>query len=153
MSFHEGQQKAPLRSIAGIVFEQNVSVQMHDGTHLMLNVFRPEQEGRFPIILSMSPYGKDNLPAQYGWGNVDTGMVSTSDYAAFEAPDPAFWVPNGYIVIHGNVRGMWNSEGSGQWLSLQDAQDYYELIEWAALQSWSDGQVGLCGVSYLAMSQ
>jgi predicted acyl esterase len=153
MSFHEGQQKAPLRPIAGIVFEQNVSVQMHDGLHLMLNVFRPEQEGRFPVILSMSPYGKDNLPAQYGWNIMDAGTISTSDYAAFEAPDPGFWVPNGYIVIHGNVCGMWNSEGSGQWLSLQDAQDYYELIEWAAQQSWSNGQVGLCGVSYLAMSQ
>ncbi len=153
MSSHEGPQSPQLQPIPGIVFEQNVSVQMCDGMYLMLNVFRPERAGRFPVILSMSPYGKDNLPAQYGWGNVDTGMVSTSDYAAFEAPDPAFWVPNGYVVIHGNVRGMWNSEGTSQWLSLQDAQDYYELIEWAAQQAWSDGQVGLCGVSYLAMSQ
>lgn len=153
MSFHEDQQKPPLRPVAGVVFEQNVAVQMQDGIHLRLNVFRPEQAGRFPAILSMSPYGKDNLPAQYGWGNVDTGTISTSDYAAFEAPDPGFWVPNGYVVIHGDVRGMHQSEGSGRWLSLQDAQDYYELIEWAAQQSWSDGQVGLCGVSYLAMSQ
>lgn len=153
MSSNEDQQKPQLQPIAGIVFEQNVPVQMHDGMYLMLNVFRPEHAGRFPVILSMSPYGKDHLPAQYGWQSMDVGTISTSDYAAFEAPDPAFWVPNGDIVIHGDVRGMHQSEGSGRWLSPQDAQDYYELIEWAAQQSWSDGQVGLCGVSYLAMSQ
>jgi hypothetical protein len=52
-------------------------------------------------------------------------------YAAFEAPDPGFWVPRGYAVVHANVRGMWNSEGNATWLSPQDAEDYFDLIEHA----------------------
>ena len=84
---------------------------------------------------------------------MDFGEVDISEYAAFEAPDPGFWVPNVYVVIHGNVRGMWNSEGSAAWLSAQDAKDYAELIEWAAAQPFSTGAVGICGVSYLAMSK
>ena len=150
------QEQSKLPPIPGIIFEQDVSVQMHDGIHLMLNVFRPEYAERSPVVLSMAPYGKDQLPERYEYFSqrgTDVGNISTSEYAAFEAPDPAFWVPKGYVVIHGNVRGMWNSEGTGQWLSPQDAQDYYEIIEWAAQQQWSDGNVGLCGVSYLAMSQ
>jgi putative CocE/NonD family hydrolase len=31
--------------------------------------------------------------------------------------------------------------------------NYYDLIEWAGMQSWSSGLVGLDGVSYLAISQ
>ena len=152
----EDHEKLQLPPIPGIIFEQDVPVQMHDGMHLMLNVFRPEHAERSPVVLSMAPYGKDQLPERYEYFSqrgTDVGNISTSEYAAFEAPDPAFWVPKGYVVIHGNVRGMWNSEGTGQWRSPQDAQDYYEIIEWAAEQPWSDGNVGLCGVSYLAMSQ
>jgi len=48
---------------------------------------------------------------------------------------------------------MHKSDGRAGVLSDRDAQDYSELIEWAASQSWSTGAVGLLGVSYLAMSQ
>jgi uncharacterized protein len=123
---------------------------------LMANVFRPEQSGRFPVVMSVAPYGKDVLPEDYGLFRalgMQIGSFQKSDYAAFEAPDPGFWVPRGYVVIHANTRGMWNSEGRSAWLSPQDAEDYFDLIEWAAAQPWSTGKVGLSGVSYLAMSQ
>jgi uncharacterized protein len=84
---------------------------------------------------------------------INVGSFRISDYAALEAPDPGFWVPNGYVVIHANVRGMWNSDGNATWLSPHDAEDYYDLIEWAAAQPWCTGKIGLSGVSYLAMSQ
>jgi predicted acyl esterase len=149
------QQVPPSGVVAGVVLDRDVAVPMPDGIRLMVNVFRPESDGPRPVILSVSPYGKDDLPQRWHGGlpGMDFGNVSVSEYAAFEAPDPAFWVPEGYVVIHGNVRGTWNSEGTLQWLSSQDARDYAELIEWAATQPFCDGNVGLCGVSYLAMSQ
>lgn len=142
--------------LAGIRFDRDVAVAMSDGLKLMVNVFRASTDEARPVILSVSPYGKDDLAQTWQRGRLpgsDFGDVSISEYTAFEAPDPAFWVANGYVVIHGNVRGMWNSEGSAAWLSPQDASDYAELIEWAASQPFSSGVVGLCGVSYLAMSQ
>jgi uncharacterized protein len=137
-------------------FDQDLPVAMRDGVHLMANVFRPAQAGRYPVVLSVSPYGKDVLPEDYGLFRalgMEPGPIHTSDHAAFEAPDPGFWVPRGYVVVHANTRGMWNSEGHATWLSPRDAEDHFDLIEWAAAQPWSTGRVGLSGVSYLAMSQ
>jgi len=144
------------RPVAGVQFDRDVPVAMRDGVRLMVNVFRPAQGGRHPVVLSVSPYGKDEIPEDYGLFRalgMEPGPIRTSDYAAFEAPDPGFWVPFGYVVVHADVRGMWRSEGRATWLSPQDAEDYFDLIEWAAAQPWSTGRVGLCGVSYLAMSQ
>jgi uncharacterized protein len=59
----------------------------------------------------------------------------------------------GYVVVQADARRMHKSEGHASLLSDRDADDYYDLIEWAAHQSWSSGAVGLIGVSYLAMSQ
>jgi len=138
------------------VVTRDLAVPMPDGVSLMANIFRPEQDGRYPVVMSVSPYGKDALPEDYGLFRalgINVGTFRISDYAAFEEPDPGFWVPHDYIVMHANARGMWNSEGNATWLSPRDAQDYYHLIEWAAAQPWSTGKIGLSGVSYLAMSQ
>jgi uncharacterized protein len=145
------------RPVPGIRFDRDVPVTMRDGARLMTNVFLPERDGRYPVLMAVSPYSKDALPNRdaellRSFG-MDVGPVHTSDYTAFEAADPAFWVPLGYAVVHGNVRGMWNSQGNATWLSAQDAEDYRDLIEWAAIQPWSSSKVGLCGASYLAMSQ
>lgn len=140
-----------------IVRDYDVKVPMRDGVSLAANVFRPAQQGRYPVIISTSPYGKDEVDA--GLRNRDipnfhTGVYAASDTAAWEAPDPAYWVPHGYVVIHCDTRGQWKSEGvSAPLMTSIVAEDYYDLIEWAGIQSWSDRNVGLCGVSYLAVSQ
>ena len=76
-----------------------------------------------------------------------------SKYCGFEAPEPLYWCPNGYIVIDADARGSWGSDGDLTLMSEQEAQDCYDLIEWAGTQSWSNGKVGMSGVSYLAWSQ
>ena len=81
------------------------------------------------------------------------GNLNCSRWAGFESPDPAYWVENGYAVVQADVRGMHKSEGQAGVLRPLDAQDYYDLIEWAAVQPWCTGRIGLMGVSYLAMSQ
>jgi putative CocE/NonD family hydrolase len=71
----------------------------------------------------------------------------------FEGPDPLYWVPRGYAVLVVDKRGNWHSPGVATFLSPEEAQDFYDVIEWAGIQSWSNGKVGLTGVSYLASSQ
>jgi putative CocE/NonD family hydrolase len=76
-----------------------------------------------------------------------------SPITPFEGPDPVYWVPRGYAVVTVNPRGLWYSEGTATYLSPEEALDFYDVIEWAGTQLWSNGKVGLTGVSYLASAQ
>jgi predicted acyl esterase len=145
-----------------MVFERDLPVRMPDGITLRVNVFRPRQPGRYPVVMSAHPYSKDGLPKRVPWGYIPAkqyrvirqpGRVKFSAYTGWEAPDPSYWVPRGYVVVNLDVRGFGTSEGVGSLLSEQEASDYAEVIEWAAQQPWSNGKVGLNGVSYLAISQ
>ncbi len=131
---------------------------MRDGVRLFVNVFRPKQLERAPVIMSVTPYGKDKMPDWLGMtfmrlAGVRLGRLDCSRWTGFESPDPAFWTAAGYVVVQADIRGMHRSEGRAGVLNEADAEDYGELIEWAARQPWSTGAVGLLGVSYLAMSQ
>jgi len=148
----------------GTVCEKDVPLVMRDGVRIATNIYRPDKPGKFPVIMSFSPYGKDVPPQEYGkvlQGMADNGQsigkIRISQSTPFEAPDPAFWVAHDYTVIHVDVRGFGKSggkrEGTLRSWSEAEIQDYYEIIEWAGQQEWSNGNVGLSGVSYLAMSQ
>jgi predicted acyl esterase len=141
-----------------IAIERDLVVPMRDGVRLFANLFRPAVDDRYPVIMSVTPYGKDKLPDRVSTffmrlAGVKFGNVNCSRLTGFEAPDPAYWVAQGYAVVQADVRGMHKSEGHAGVLRRQDAEDYYDLIEWAACQPWCTGRVGLMGVSYLAMSQ
>jgi len=146
------------RIASDVTLERDVPVPMSDGVQLLVNVFRSFPERRSPVVMSVTPYGKDTLPDRRGMllmrlAGTRFGQLDCSAWTGFEAPDPLFWVRAGYTVVQADVRGMHKSEGSASVLSDRDAADYSELTEWAAGQSWSTGAVGLLGVSYLAMSQ
>jgi predicted acyl esterase len=70
----------------------------------------------------------------------------------WEGPDPAFWVPNDYVVIFVDQRGGFKSEGKRP-TPVQGGDDLFHLIKWASAQEWSSGNVGMVGVSALAMNQ
>jgi predicted acyl esterase len=140
----------------------NVPIGMRDGAVLRVNVFRPQGPGPFPVILSAHPYGKDKIAAKTRTGRgpplqsrflLQPRRIQISAYTSWEAPDPVFWVKAGYVVVNADLRGGGASEGIADLFSDEEAQDYYELIEWAGGQGWSNGRVGLDGVSYLAISQ
>ncbi len=136
----------------GVVVEKDVKAVMRDGVKLSVNVFRPKEGGRYPVVMAVSPYGKDQYLQNEAFRQVPSmqlGEMEISDHTAFEAPDPDFWVSRGYVVVQGDVRGQGLSEGDTGPFHKQDREDYYDLIEWAAVQSWSNGNVGLNGVSYL----
>ena len=143
---------------AGVIFERDLVVPMRDGAHLCANLFRPNDGKPTAVIMSVTPYGKDKLPDRLATffmrlTGVKFGDITVSRYTGFEAPDPLCWVRNGYAVMLTDVRGMHKSQGHASVLTDRDAEDYYDLIEWAAAQPWCDGGVALSGVSYLAMSQ
>jgi predicted acyl esterase len=148
---------------AEVIFERDLEVPMRDGTILRVNVFRPRGDGPHPVLMCAHPYGKDNLPTPKRGGGFQPSRqyqifrmpepVSFSAWTSWEAPDPAHWVPRGYVLVNCDLRGSGTSDGVGDLLSPAESEDYHDLIEWAGAQPWSTGKVGLNGVSYLALSQ
>lgn len=152
-----------------IIVERDVEVAVRDGTILRVNVYRPDALGPHPVILSHHPYGKDATPfhsARTRRGRTrypvpamfrllrQTQPISFSAWTGWEAPDPAVWVPLGYVVVNADLRGWGKSDGVGELLRpAQEGRDGHDLVEWAGTQPWSTGKVGLAGVSYLALSQ
>ena len=144
--------------MCSVAIERDLAVPMRDGVRLFANLFKPAADGSYPVIISVTPYGKDKLPDRVATffmrlSGVKFGKLNCSRLTGFESPDPVHWVEQCYAVLQADVRGMHHSEGQAGVLRRQDAEDYYDLIEWAASQPWCTGRVGIMGVSYLAMSQ
>ena len=138
----------------GMIIEYDVAVAMRDGIHIYIDLYRPEAVGKYPIIIAWGPYGKQGRSRIYSMiGNTGLYDEDFNEYTAFEAADPVYWCRNGYIIINADPRGSWSSEGDLTFMSPQEAEDCYDLIEWAGVQSWSNGKVGMHGVSYLAWTQ
>jgi uncharacterized protein len=138
-------------------FEHDVAVPMPDGVVLRANVFRPDDAQRHPVIIAMSPYGKDYDMRDYvtpAWNFLVRkypqmiGANSSCRHWVWETVDPERFVPEGYAVVRVDARGAGRSPGVAEHLSTQMARDYVEAIEWAASQPWSNGRVGSLGVSY-----
>jgi predicted acyl esterase len=145
----------------GMIIEKDVIIKMRDGINLAANVYRPKKQGKFPVILAITPFSKDRGPDEYfkefvemhlfrGEGSI--GKIRVSPITSFEAPDPAYWVLNDYIVVYVDARGAGKSEGR-RGVRMEDEADYYDIIEWAGMQDWSNGNIGISGVSALAMAQ
>jgi predicted acyl esterase len=151
----------PLEIREGVLFEKNVSIPTRDGAPVMANVFRPKTERRYPVLLSMSIYGKDIHTRDFNsdvWEEMTAHIPglcehSSCAYHTWETPDPEVWVPDGYVVIRVDARGSGKSPGKLDPFSPLEIQDLYDAIEWAATQPWSNGKVGLAGISYYAMNQ
>lgn len=137
----------------GMVIDYDTAVPMSDGGAIYVDLFRPNQPGPVPAIVAWGPYGK-HAPVKYElFPNHGIDPEWVSEYAGFEAPDPLYWTRHGYAVINADPRGMWRSPGDATFYSAQEARDVYDLIEWAGTRPWSNGKVGMSGVSYLAITQ
>ena len=110
-------------------------VPMRDGVKLAIDVFRPEADGRFPVVLCMTPYNRN---CQAGTGQ----------------PGRARWLAaRGYAVVNADVRGRFKSEGTWDAFNPKQKTDGYDLVEWLAGQPWSTGKVGTWGLSYQGWTQ
>ena len=76
-----------------------------------------------------------------------------SPHSAWETPDPCFWTSHDYVIVRADERGCGQSPGMLDSMSLTTSDAFVDVIEWAAEQDWSNGKVGLLGISYYAGSQ
>ena len=109
---------------------------MRDGVKLATEVYLPAGNGRFPVILQRTPY---NRRAPNPGSNCDS---ATGRYFA----------ERGYVMLNQDTRGRYRSEGEFDAMR-QEARDGYDAVEWAAVQSWSNGKVGMIGGSYVGLTQ
>ncbi|MEM3580146.1 MAG: CocE/NonD family hydrolase [Candidatus Bathyarchaeia archaeon] len=130
---------------------------MSDGVRLSCDVWRPNDKGKFPAILSFHPYH----PAGQT-GPIKPSALSTAQWrhrgqertnASLEAGDPTFFARRGYVHVVCNARGTGKSEGKWDFTGPQEIRDCYEVIEWIANEPWCDGNVVMFGVSYFAWIQ
>jgi predicted acyl esterase len=140
----------------GLRIQRNVAVAMRDGVRIYVDIYRSDDtrgERNLPAILGWSPYGKHNLSNRLAWPEAGVAEGWMSAYTAFEAPDPMYWCARGYAVVYPDPRGSWYSEGDLRHGGVKEGEDCFDLIEWLAQQPWSNGKVGMSGVSYLAAIQ
>ncbi|MDX1981847.1 MAG: CocE/NonD family hydrolase [Bryobacteraceae bacterium] len=115
-----------------IVLDNRVPIKMRDGVTLYADIYRPSKPGKYPVLVSRTPYSTERAP---------------SAYAA-----AVFFSQRGYVYVYQDVRGR--HESDGRWEPFRDdINDGYDTVEWAAAQSWSNGKVGMDGGSYLGHVQ
>jgi uncharacterized protein len=144
-----------------MALDHDVDVPMRDGAKLKANVFRPVAAGKYPVLMTLGPYGKDLHFKDYQPGawkamierNSDILENSSGKYMVFENADPEVWVKHDYVVVKVDSRGACKSPGVLDINSPNEFRDFYDAIEWAGMQSWSNGKVGLLGISYYACGQ
>ncbi len=127
----------------------NVAVRMSDGTVLRANVYYPvdkktgkEAKGTFPVILTQTPYGKDD--SEYAAGSSSLGELSGYN---------PYLVERGYIDVIADVRGTGGSTGQWGFFDPVQGHDGATLVNWAAKLPHADGKVGLYGASYMGINQ
>ena len=113
--------------------ETNVAATMRDGTTLYADVYRPDGPGPFPTILQRTPYDK-------------TAALAS------QMLDPMKAAKAGFALIIQDTRGRFTSGGEFNCF-IDDINDGYDTVEWAAAQSWSSGRVGMIGASYVGATQ
>ena len=117
------------QSVPGVTLERNVNMKTRDGITLVADVYRPADGQKHPVLLTRTPYNKDNA-----------------------APMGMLGARRGFIVVTQDTRGRFTSEG--EWYPFKnETDDGYDTVEWAAALPGSDGKVGMFGGSYVGATQ
>lgn len=115
-----------------LTIETDVMATMRDGIKLAADIYRPADEGTYPVLLSRLPYNKTY---------------------AFDFLRPQVLASHGYVVIIQDVRGRYHSEGVFEGPYIAEQADGYDTVEWAAKLPYSNGKVGMLGLSYFGYTQ
>src|SRR5262245_11667980 len=111
-----------------VTVQTGVRVKMRDGVSLIADIYRPKADGKFPVLLTRTPYNRRDF---------NTGMYLAS---------------RGYVAILQDTRGRFDSEGEF-YPFKHEINDGYDTVEWAAALDYSNGDVGMFGGSYVGATQ
>ena len=115
--------------VPGVRTVLDVKIPMRDGVQTSADIYFPEGDGPFPVILVRTPYDNTRL--------TETGLIYAS---------------HGYVYVAQDCRGRYDSEGEFYpW--HQEVEDGYDTRKWIANQPWSNSKIGTVGGSYLGMVQ
>jgi len=120
----------------GVRVYQDIEMEMRDGVIMRANLFRPDNDDRYPCLVVRLPYGKDVF------GGLMAGHL-----------DPAPFAKAGYNVVIQDCRGYNKSDGEPHADASNEMNDGYDTIEWLAAQDWCDGCIGTYGLSFFGMNQ
>jgi predicted acyl esterase len=152
------------RTILGIRRFRDVKIPLRNGSFVYADVFRPDGDDPVPVVMNCGVYGRafvhhsicdaadaerhEVMEDRYFRGNPDG-----YEYENHESINTATWIPRGYALVRVDSPGAGKSPGTlGIW-GIEEAEAYYDAIEWTGTQPWSNGNVGLWGMSYYAVSQ
>jgi predicted acyl esterase len=142
------------RTEYGLMIERNCRIPLRDGVEIFGDLYRPEgATSNVPLLLAWGPYGKHALTNRVFWPRSGVDPEWLSELTPFEGPDPVWWGRHGYGVAVVDPRGAWLSGGDFHHNGIQEAEDCADTIEWLGRLPWSNGRVGMTGVSYLANVQ
>jgi uncharacterized protein len=111
---------------------------MRDGVMLTTEVYLPSpDQGQLPVIMQRTPYNRS--PPTVQGSNCDNALLMS-------------YARKGFAVLNQDVRGRYRSQGVMNAM-VQEANDGYDAIEWAAVQPWSNGKVGTFSGSYVGLTQ
>ena len=120
---------AQTQSSYEVIFESNVEMKTRDGVTLRADIYRPKADGKFPVLINRNPYDK--------YIYIPDGLASAA---------------RGYVFIIQDMRGRHASDGD--WYPFKyESQDGYDAVEWAAALPYSNGKVGMVGISYVGVPQ
>ena len=114
-----------------VLVERDVACTTRDGIVLRADVYRPADDGHYPVLLLRTPYGKGFWPFTHS------------------TLDPVRAADAGYVVVIQDTRGRWASEGSGFMPYADEFRDGADTVQWAAGLPYADGSVGIYGLSYM----
>ncbi len=116
-----------------VTIENNVKMKTRDGVTLGADIYRPNADGKFPVLLERTPYDKHRMT----YAGTGFGLKAAAQ---------------GYVYIIQDCRGRFTSEG--EWYPFKyESQDGYDTVEWAAALPYANGKVGLVGMSYVGVTQ
>lgn len=116
-----------------VIVQKDAVIDMRDGVRLAADIYRPSGSGCFPVLLQRTAYGKNN-------------QTSSTMLNAIRAAE------EGYVVVIADSRGRYSSEGVWEPF-VCEIDDGFDTVEWCAAQPWSDGNVGMYGMSYVGATQ
>ena len=146
----------------GMRIDWDMPIAMDDGIVLRCDIYRPIADGKYPVIMTYGPYGKwlhfEDLYKDQ-WRRMCASHPDVADRLDQQVPGLGGGRPGemgaGRLrrASASTARGAGRSPGVIDIWSLREAQDLAHCVEWAGVQPWSNGKVGLNGISYYAENQ